>query len=53
MYGKMSFLLNSTYTGRQYSDELNTVAASSNGLTGIIPAHFLLNTTARYFIEGL
>jgi Fe(3+) dicitrate transport protein len=53
MYGKMSFLLNTTYTGRQYSDELNTADASSNGLTGIIPAHFLLNTTARYFIEGL
>jgi Fe(3+) dicitrate transport protein len=53
MYSNFSLLLNSTYTGRQYADEINSVDAAANGLRGLIPEYFLINTTARYFIEGL
>jgi Fe(3+) dicitrate transport protein len=53
MHGKISFLFNTTYTGKQFGDELNTSDLPANGLIGIIPEYFLLNTTARYFIEEL
>jgi Fe(3+) dicitrate transport protein len=53
MYGKLSLLLNTTYTGRQYSDEVNSTNATNEGLTGIIPEYLILNTTARYFISAV
>jgi Fe(3+) dicitrate transport protein len=53
MYGGISLLVNTTYVGEQYSDELNTFEAPATGLSGIIPSHFLVNTTAKYFFPGI
>jgi Fe(3+) dicitrate transport protein len=53
MYRNFSLLIGGTYTGKQFTDELNTNEASANGLTGIMPEIFVVNTTARYFIQGL
>lgn len=39
------------FIDKQFSDEFNTVAASANGLTGIIPSHFIFDLSVRYGIE--
>jgi Fe(3+) dicitrate transport protein len=52
-YTNLSLLVNGVYTGEQYTDELNSVDPSANGLRGIMPEFFVLNTTAKYFIQGL
>ncbi|MBX2991356.1 MAG: TonB-dependent receptor plug domain-containing protein [Bacteroidetes bacterium] len=48
-----SIQLTGNFVDKQFSDEFNTVAASANGLTGVIPAHFLFDISARYGIEAL
>lgn len=48
-----SIQLTGNYVGKQFSDEFNTADATPNGLTGLIPAHFLLDISARYAIEPL
>ncbi len=41
------------YIDKQFSDEFNTVQATTNGLTGLIPAHVVFDLSARYGIEPL
>lgn len=45
--------LNGNYVGKQFTDELNTVEASNNGLIGEIPARFVFDVTGKYFIKKL
>lgn len=41
------------FIDKQFSDEFNTVQATTNGLTGLIPAHVVFDLSARYGIEPL
>ena len=40
--------LECVYTGRQFSDDLNTVDGTADGQRGIIPGNVLWNTTVNY-----
>lgn len=40
-----------TYSGSQFSDELNTEEASANGRTGEIPSYFVLDAVASYDVK--
>jgi Fe(3+) dicitrate transport protein len=41
-------LVEAIYTGKQFSDDLNTIAPSANGQRGLIPAYTYWNATANY-----
>ncbi len=48
-----SIQITGNYIANQFSDELNTVAATANGLTGEIASHLILDFSARYAIVPL
>lgn len=41
-------ILSGNYIGRQFTDELNTVDPSNDGLTGEIDSRFIMDVTGRY-----
>jgi len=41
-----------TSVGEQFTDNFETVAGSSNGRTGVVPAYRVLDVSARYTISG-
>jgi Fe(3+) dicitrate transport protein len=45
-------LIEMVYTGRQYSDDLNTVNPSADGQRGAIPGNALWNATVNVPLEG-
>ncbi len=42
-----------SYTGAQFTDELNTVAPSANGRAGLMPSFFVLDATVLYQIPKI
>ncbi|SEG17494.1 TonB dependent receptor [Algoriphagus boritolerans DSM 17298 = JCM 18970] len=42
--------LTANYVGDQFGDELNTVEASLDGTTGLLPSYFLLDAVVSYQI---
>ncbi|MBC8081766.1 MAG: TonB-dependent receptor [Hymenobacter sp.] len=48
----LSLRLTGSYVGEQFTDELNTVAATANGRTGRIRGYGLLDATAAYRLPG-
>lgn len=46
----LAFELASIYTGKQYTDELNTLEPTADGQIGIIDGYHLLNLTAKYHL---
>lgn len=52
---KESFLLNLNliYTAEQFGDELNSTTVDNSGEKGIIPAHALLDVTAKYYFDAI
>ncbi|HEX8506430.1 MAG TPA: TonB-dependent receptor [Hymenobacter sp.] len=48
----LTLRLTGTYVGRQYTDELNTVAPSADGRTGRLAAYGLLDATVLYRLPG-
>jgi Fe(3+) dicitrate transport protein len=49
----LGFQIAGTYIGEQFTDELNTIAASPDGQIGKMPAYFVLDVTGRYLINSL
>lgn len=41
-------LLTGNYVGEQFSDEVNSVSSTADGLSGEIPAHFVADASLRY-----
>jgi len=50
-YG-VSFNITTTYIGEQFSDELNTILPTNDGLTGIISSYFLTDATVHYKLKN-
>lgn len=48
----MALILSGNYVDAQFSNELNTVQPSNDGLTGEIPARFIWDITARYSLKN-
>jgi Fe(3+) dicitrate transport protein len=46
-------MLEAVKTGRQFGDDLNSVAASSNGQRGLIPGNTIWNATINYEVESI
>lgn len=46
-------IISGNYTGKQFTDELNTVNASNDGLTGEIEPRLILDVTARYNLKQI
>lgn len=46
-------LIEMVHTGRQFSDDLNSIDPSSDGQRGLIPANTVWNATINYNIESL
>lgn len=49
----LSLQISARYTGEQFTNELNTVTASANGETGLMPSFTILDFTGRYFVNSL
>jgi Fe(3+) dicitrate transport protein len=49
----LSLQISARYTGEQFTNELNTVSASANGETGLMPSFTIIDFTGRYFISSL
>lgn len=47
----LSFSINGKYTGKQYTDELNTSTPSASGEIGILPSFIVLNGTLAYRLK--
>jgi Fe(3+) dicitrate transport protein len=50
---RFSFRLEAVFVGKQFSDDLNTVAITANGRQGILPSHTVWNFSGNYTIEPL
>jgi Fe(3+) dicitrate transport protein len=48
-----SIQITGNYVAKQFTDELGTVAATANGLTGEIPSYLIMDFSARYAIIPL
>ncbi|MBK7601088.1 MAG: TonB-dependent receptor [Acidobacteria bacterium] len=48
----IDLLVEYVYVGKQFADDLNTVAPSSNGQRGLIPNYGVWNATVNYRIGG-
>jgi Fe(3+) dicitrate transport protein len=48
-----TMLLEAVYTGRQFGDDLNTVAGTPDGQRGVIPGAAVFNATMNYPVERL
>jgi Fe(3+) dicitrate transport protein len=46
-------LIENVYIGKQFGDDLNTIAATPNGQRGIIPAQTIWNAAVNYQVESL
>jgi Fe(3+) dicitrate transport protein len=46
-------LVETIYTGEQFTDDLNTIAVSPNGQRGLIPAYLVWNAAVNYRIGKL
>lgn len=51
--GGWNMLLEAVYTGRQFADDLNTVAGTADGQRGVIPGAAVFNATLNYPVESL
>lgn len=51
--GGWNMLLEAVYTGRQFADDLNTVAGTADGQRGVIPGAAVFNATLNYPVERL
>ena len=49
----LTAMLEAVKTGRQFGDDLNSVAASSNGQRGLIPGNTIWNATINYEVESI
>ena len=49
----LSVMIENIYTGRQYSDDLNTLGGTPDGQRGLIPGNAIWNATVNYPIEPL
>jgi Fe(3+) dicitrate transport protein len=45
--------LESVYTGRQFADDLNTAAGTSDGQRGLVPGNAMWNASVNYPVEPL
>ncbi|MCI0450509.1 MAG: TonB-dependent receptor plug domain-containing protein [Chlorobi bacterium] len=45
------FLVTGNYVGKQFTDELNMVLPSNDGLTGELSSRFIIDLTARYTLK--
>ncbi|MER3429341.1 MAG: Fe3+-dicitrate receptor [Pyrinomonas sp.] len=45
-------MLEATYIGRQFSDDLNTVSPTPDGQRGLIPSYVVWNATVNYRLES-
>lgn len=43
-----SFELSSIYTGKQFTDQLNTIEPTPDGLVGVIDGYYLFNFSSKY-----
>ena len=41
-----------SYTGQQFTDQVNTLAASADGTRGLMPSYWVLDATARVRVPG-
>ncbi len=48
----LTFNLEAVYTGRQFGDDLNTVAGTPDGQRGLLPGHAVLNATLNVPVES-
>lgn len=48
-----SVTVTGNYVSKQFADELNTVSAPADGLTGEIPGYFVADVSARYLIAPM
>jgi Fe(3+) dicitrate transport protein len=46
-------LVEAVHTGKQFSDDLNTIEVSPNGQRGLIPAYMVWNAAVNYRIGKL
>jgi Fe(3+) dicitrate transport protein len=49
----MNAMLEAVYTGRQFGDDLNTIAGTPDGQRGVLPGNALWNATVNYPVEPL
>jgi Fe(3+) dicitrate transport protein len=49
----MTAMVECVYTGRQFADDLNTVAGSADGQRGLLPGNAIWNLTVNYPVEGM
>lgn len=47
------FGIKGNYVDKQFSDEINSVEATKDGLSGEIAAHFVMDFSAKYFVNSL
>jgi Fe(3+) dicitrate transport protein len=43
-------MLTGNYVGKQFADEVNTIVATADGLSGEMPAHFVADASVRYLV---
>lgn len=41
------------YASRQFTDEFNTIVSTADGLSGVIPSHFVMDLSVRYSVVPL
>lgn len=46
-------IIEAVHVGRQFSDDLNTIAPPANGQRGLVPSYTIWNATANYTVERL
>jgi len=49
----LGFQISGTYTGKQFTDQLNTISPSADGEIGMMPDYFILDFTGRYLFSDL
>ncbi len=49
----IDLLVEAVHTGKQFSDDLNSINPSLNGQRGLIPAYTVWNATVNYRVESL